>query len=776
VAKLLLICTYRPADLIVSESPLKSLKQDLLLHHLSHELSLERLEKRDVAEYLENEFSNSDLPAELAAIIHRHSDGNPLFMTAMLDHLAKQKVFARVDGRWTMTIPLEQFDPGVPDTLRHMLELQLGHLSNDQQRLLKCASVSGEHFSAWSVATMTRTALNDAEEQCTLLAERQQFLRPTGTHEFPNGLITSTYEFTHSLYREVLYRSLNPMQRVNFHRLLANGIESLCTIGVTDAAAQVALHFEEGHEYERAIEYLVFAAENATRRYAHRESITALEHARELLPKVQEERGAELDVQLLEKIGDAYYALGELERSAATYHALATRAAEAGLLTTEANALMLLAHSAEAIPFFLKAVELDPDFASAYVSLSRIYSNLGEAERAKEYAKRAYERKDYVSERERLSIMYQYDFEVTGDQNSASQTLEVWKYAYPEEFQPANSLSYIYNVLGDFDRAVYEGKEAVDRNAQHGFPYSNLAHAYRGRGNFDEARKTAEEAVQKNIETIPTRRLLYQLAVLRGDKEEAARHVDWGRDRPREFEIVGARAQVAAWAGKVREARELYAQTDQMTQSRNLADVGSNHLAWATWMEFVYGNKDRARDQAYRVLARNPGYDPKLRIALTLALCGRSDDAEGIVLDLTSQHPEHTIINSILAPIARAGIELGRQQPERALEHLTVVVPYELGFVAALAPLHLRAHAYASMNSLPAAVEEFERILAHRGSDPFSPFYPAALIGVARMNAAAGKEEAARAAYEQFMRNWNDADSDIPLLLEARQEYHSLTG
>src|SRR5262249_10672602 len=214
MAKLLVIGTFRPADLILSESPLKNLKQDLLLHHLSHELSLERLAEGDVAEYLASNFANGDLPAGLARIIHRHSDGNPLFMTAMVDHLAKQNVFSQIDGRWTMTIPIEQVDPGVPDTLRSMLEVQLGNLSDQQQKVLKYASVAGERFTSCSVGIMLETAFSDAEEQCALLAARQQFLKATGTREFPSGLISSTYEFGHSLYREVLYRQLSANQRV----------------------------------------------------------------------------------------------------------------------------------------------------------------------------------------------------------------------------------------------------------------------------------------------------------------------------------------------------------------------------------------------------------------------------------------------------------------------------------------------------------------------------------------------------------------------------------
>ena len=152
---------------------------------------------------------------------------------------------------------------------------------------------------------------------------------------------------------------------------------------------------------------------------------------------------------------------------------------------------------------------------------------------------------------------------------------------------------------------------------------------------------------------------MYQLAVLAGDEEEAERHVEWSRDRPREFEIVGTRAQVAACKGKISEALELYEQTAQMTESRNLRDVGTNHLAWATWRELFYGSIDRARDEARRVLARNPSYDPRLRAALTLALTGSEDEAASIADQLAQAYPEQTIINSLLLPIVRGRTSTG---------------------------------------------------------------------------------------------------------------------
>ena len=133
------------------------------------------------------------------------------------------------------------------------------------------------------------------------------------------------------------------------------------------------------------------------------------------------------------------------------------------------------------------------------------------------------------------------------------------------------------------------------------------------------------------------------------------------------------------------------------------------------------------------------------------------------------------MINEVLAPIVRAGVELGRNEPELAVEHLSVVAPYELGFIAALIPVHLRAHAYLALKAGAHAAAEFQRLLDRRGSDPFSPFHGVALLGLARAHAMAGDLAASVEAYERFLTNWRDADSDLPVLNEARNEYRRLT-
>jgi len=211
-----------------------------------------------------------------------------------------------------------------------------------------------------------------------------------------------------------------------------------------------------------------------------------------------------------------------------------------------------------------------------------------------------------------------------------------------------------------------------------------------------------------------------------------------------------------------------------MADARNLADVGSGHLASASWMDQAFGETARAREGARRVLARNPGYDPRLRAALTLALTGSVDEAEAIADELTKANPEHTIINSILAPMVRAGIALAKADAAQAIDELRVVAPYELGFCAVLAPLYLRAQAYLMLGSAVEAIHEYQRIIEHRGSDPFSPFYPAALPGLARTHVLAGNIATGQQDYDQFLKAWPDADSDIPILVTARREYIQL--
>jgi eukaryotic-like serine/threonine-protein kinase len=221
----------------------------------------------------------------------------------------------------------------------------------------------------------------------------------------------------------------------------------------------------------------------------------------------------------------------------------------------------------ESVAFFNQAIELDHEFASAYATLSTVYGSLGEWHRSEEYARLAYVLRNRVSERERLFITYQYHDRVSGNQDKAASTLELWKAAYPRESRPVNALALIYHRIGQHERAVEEAKEALRRTPGHPFPLSNLAIAYRALGKYDEARKIALEAVALKVETTPTRRTLYQLGILAGDGS-AAEQVAWAKDRPREFDLISAQAQVAAYEGRLQDAGDLYRRAIDMAVAR----------------------------------------------------------------------------------------------------------------------------------------------------------------------------------------------------------------
>jgi tetratricopeptide (TPR) repeat protein len=351
-ARLLLLATYRPVDVILSGSPLKALKQDLLLHHLCEEIALERLSEKDVEAYLASRSPNGAVPRDMANLVYRHSGGNPLFMTAIVEEMAKRGQLAEQGGRWTLNGPVDSLDPGVPQTLQEMLQMQFERLEVNEQRILRCSSVCGERFSAWATSTMLEDDTANVEEICDRLAGREQFLRPGGMEEIGDGSLSSHYEFRHALYREFLYKQLSVTEKRRFHGRLATKMEALASPAPASLAAQLALHFEEGRDFESAIKYLTVAAENAARRYAGNDSIEILKHALELLANISEGTREEWELSLLERLGDAYYALGDMAQSAAAYARMAAVAERAGLKTKLVTALV---HQAATMSFF------DPD-------------------------------------------------------------------------------------------------------------------------------------------------------------------------------------------------------------------------------------------------------------------------------------------------------------------------------------------------------------------------------------------------------------------------------
>jgi tetratricopeptide (TPR) repeat protein len=430
----------------------------------------------------------------------------------------------------------------------------------------------------------------------------------------------------------------------------------------------------------------------------------------------------------------------------------------------------------ESVAFFNQAIDIDREFASAHAMLSTVYGSLGEWRRSEEYARLAYRLQNRVSEHERLFITYQFHDRVSGSQEKAAGTLELWKAAYPRESRPVNALALIYNRMGQYDKAEAEAREALRRSPGHPFPLSNLATAFRAQGRYPEARRIGEEAVSLGVATSPTRRLLYQLGVLAGDGSAAAQ-LEWAKDRPREFDLVSAQAQVAAFHGRLREAGELYRRAADMAVARNLRGTASGYVAHLAFTEAVYRDPREAAESVRRALGlvdtdtdASPTI-PRFRAPAALALAGLSSLALPIVTGAEEHYSEATFVRTVLAPVTRAALALRQHNPDAAVDALQQAAATELGTVAGLVPLYLRAEALMQKERFGDAAREYQRILKHRGVDPFAPVVPLAHLGLARAYVRVGDRAASRRAYEELFTIWSAADADFLPLARARAEY-----
>lgn len=433
----------------------------------------------------------------------------------------------------------------------------------------------------------------------------------------------------------------------------------------------------------------------------------------------------------------------------------------------------------ESVAFFNQAIENDREFAAAYITLSTVYGSLGEWRRSEEFAKRANAVTRLLSERERLLIAYQYHDRVTGNQALAAEALELWKAAYPRDFRPANALAVIYNRTGRYDRAVAEAQEALRRSPGHPFPLSNLAFAFRALGRDADARRTAEEAVKLGVETTPTRRLLYQLGLVAGDGSAAA-HLAWAKSKPREFDLVSAEAQAAAFEGRLRDAGTLYQHAIDIALARGLSGTASGYAAHLAWTEALYRDPHAPADHIKRVIARSdaetesPGTIPRFRAAAAFGLAGMVEEAHSLINVAERHYPESTFVHTVLVPTTRATIALFKGRPAEAINALQEATPTELGTVAGLVPFYLRGEAHLMKREYSEAIRQYEAVLQHRGIDPLSPVVPLAHLGIARAQARSGDKNAARQAYDTLFVMWKAADANFPPLLAARAEYAAL--
>jgi DNA-binding winged helix-turn-helix (wHTH) protein/tetratricopeptide (TPR) repeat protein len=314
-ARLLVLVTYRPVEVIVREHPLKTVKQELQIHGQCKELPLGSLSETAVMEYLAIRFAPpSPLQGEgsaegfsharlrkLGRTIHQRTEGNPLFMVNIVDYLITLGVIVEVDGQWKLQRDLVGMESGMPEGLQEMIVRQMERLSPLDQQMLEVASVAGAEFSVAAIAAGLETAVGEVEERCEALARREQFLRASGVSEWPDGTVAARYGFIHKLHQEVVYERVAAWRRIDLHRRIGEREERAYGDQAREIAAELAVHFQRGRDYHRAVQYCERAGENAVRRSAHQEAIRHLTRGLELLatlPDTPERSQRELALQM----------------------------------------------------------------------------------------------------------------------------------------------------------------------------------------------------------------------------------------------------------------------------------------------------------------------------------------------------------------------------------------------------------------------------------------------------------------------------------------------
>jgi predicted Zn-dependent protease len=436
---------------------------------------------------------------------------------------------------------------------------------------------------------------------------------------------------------------------------------------------------------------------------------------------------------------------------------------------------------AAAITLFQRAIQLDPNFAMAYAALGVTYFNLGEPSLAAENAQKAYELRERVSEREKFYIESQYYSHVTGDLEKARQAYQLWAQTYPRDFVPVGNLAIIHANLGQYEKSLAETRQVLALEPASALLYINLVADYLFLNRLKEARATAEEAQAKKLDSPPLRFNLYSLAFLRNDAAGMAKQVAWAAGKPGvEDVLLFFEADTAAYSGRLAQAREFSRRAVASAQRAEEKETAAGYEADSALREALLGNAVEARQRAAAALQLSNGRDAQYGAALALALAGDVHGAQRLADDLGKRFPKDTIVQFNYLPTVHAQIALDRNDFSKAIQALQIASPYELGtpgngtFTPAMYPVYVRGEAYLAAHQGSEAAVEFQKILDQRGVVWNEPIGALAHLGLARAYALLGDTAKSRAAYDDFLTLWKDADPDIPILLKAHAEYAKL--
>ncbi len=427
--------------------------------------------------------------------------------------------------------------------------------------------------------------------------------------------------------------------------------------------------------------------------------------------------------------------------------------------------------------YLMRAVELDPNYAQAYVRLGITHLNANETALTAQYFTKAYELRDRVTQRDRFAIESFYYIGVTGELEKGIQTFAAAEKAYPKDPTWYMDLSAEFMAVGQYEKAAAQAQESI-RLEPAAAPYVNLVTSYISLDRLDDAKAAFEEARAHKLDDALLYMQRYVLAFLQGDANARREVLAWAADKPRvEDTFVCAESRTEAFHGRMDKAGQLAQNAVELATQARAPQSAADCKIGEALTEAEIGNPAKARQRVAEALALSTALGTKTSAALALARAGDVAQAEKLSLELNQASPQGTMMQYYFLPTIRASIELQRNNPTKAIEILQAAVPYELGGFGSFAnlyPAYVRGEAYLKAGQGQAAAAEFQKVIDHSGI--VNNFITGALahLQLGRAQAMLGDKEAARKSYQDFFALWKEADPDIPILHAAKAEYAKL--
>jgi serine/threonine protein kinase/tetratricopeptide (TPR) repeat protein len=340
--RLLIAGTFRPEDVERSNHPLKSYKAEMLSHKLCEEVALGSLSREHIGEYLNATFSPNDFPVELASLIHDKTEGHPLFATNLLQYLGERGDIAKLNAHWSLVRPLAEMDLEAPESVRGMISKKIDALAEEERRALQYASVEGTEFLSTVTANLLGVDEIDLEERLAHLGKTHRLIETLGEEELPDGTLTTRYRFAHALYQNFLYSDLVNKRRTMLHLQAGEQLAQHYGKRAPQIATQLAIHFERGRDFGRAITYLLHAGDNATKLYAYAEAEKHYTNALNLVKKLPAEEQTQQLLTLHQKRGTVNHQLSKFPQAVEDFTKMLEQARELNSLENQSAALNAL--------------------------------------------------------------------------------------------------------------------------------------------------------------------------------------------------------------------------------------------------------------------------------------------------------------------------------------------------------------------------------------------------------------------------------------------------